>query len=346
MSINDKFVLEVFNSMVKHRPKLALLLDDDDDDDDFDIRELSNSICKSFPWPIGVELRRLLSGNMEVLNRGRIDQIFKTIERTMQYLSFILVVDLLENTINNGVGVPDSFKKQFRMRFTTLTLGNYIWLIRSIIGVMKDASIDPFVNEINSVFTKKLLNLFESWTKDRNEISHYLVNLSDEEIEVRCNEYLEKLGVVLSESSFLIKYPLVTVSDIHLTKPKHHEVSYQHSLLVLNSASSTFHGKSVESHQYTDSHSVLLVKSLKNAPNEFLNLSPLIIDTHFEIMESREKLMKLKKDIYLYSKWNIKSEVLSYVGTEVTEKADMKLFTYYNQLVEEYKEIMEVFSTE
>jgi len=48
-------------------------------------------IIKNFPWPVGVELRRLFSGSMRQLDRMRLDQIFKTIERSMQFLSFVML---------------------------------------------------------------------------------------------------------------------------------------------------------------------------------------------------------------------------------------------------------------
>jgi hypothetical protein len=87
-----------------------------------------------------------------------------------------------------------------------------------------------------------------------------------------------------------------------------------------------------------------LVKSIKNAPDKFLNLSPLIIDTHFEKMETREKLTLLKKDVYLYSKWEYKNKRLFYVGTEATEKIDIRLVSFYDQLVKEFQEILMLFS--
>ncbi len=348
MSSNEEFIMKVFNGMVEYKPKLALYLEDDDDeDDDFDIRELSNIITKSFPWPIGLEIRRLLSGSMEELNRGRIDQIFKTIERVLQFFSFVLLSQLQDHKLNNGdLEIPESFSKQFKKRFMTLSMGNYIWLIRSIMNIMEEHSIDPFVGEMKEVFTKKFLNNLEYWAAQRNELGHYQVNLEDEEIEVRCNEYQEKLGQLLCDIAFIINYPLVTVADVKLIKAKREPEHYLHSMLILNSSSSSFIVKKHDFTNYTDTHSVLLVGSIKKAPERFLNLSPLIIDTHHEVMESRDKLTRLKKDIYLYSKWDMKKQQLSYIGTEATDKPDIKLVSFYDHLVQRVEEIFNTFSLE
>ena len=342
MSVNEKFIKSVFKGMVQYKPNLSAFLDEEDES--YDIRELSNNISKAFPWPIGIEIRRLLSGNLEALSRGRIDQIFKTVERTMQFLSFVLLTQLHDHSVKNDLKISLSFKKQFKTRFITLTMGNYAWIIREMINIMSENSIKPFINEMETTCTKNFLNKLDYWTQERNEIGHYQVNLSDEEIEVRCNEYLDKLGEILSDIAFIIKYPLITVTEIQLIKAKGEPEHYLHSMLILNSSSSNFLGKNDDFQQFTDTHSVLLVKSLKNLTNEFLNLSPLIIDTHSEKMDNREKLLKLKKDIYLYSKWDLRSNSLHYIGTEATEKPDMKLASFYDHLVKAHEEIMITFS--
>ena len=89
---------------------------------------------------------------------------------------------------------------------------------------------------------------------------------------------------------------------------------------------------------------ILIVNSLKDPASNYLSLSPLVIDTHFETIDSREKLKKIKKDIYLYTKWNKDNRLIHYVGTEAEEKVDMRIVSFYDQLVVEFQEIMEVFS--
>jgi hypothetical protein len=343
MLINEKFILAVFKSMVKIKPKLSAFLDENDED--FDIRELSNNLTKSFPWPIGIELRRLLSGNMERLDRGRLDQLLKTIERTMQYLSFVMLIQLLEESINKKLIIDEGFKKEFPRRFSTLSMGNFAWMVRSIDKLFRANHIVPFMEEQQDILNQKFFEKLDFWVPERNEIGHYLINLSEEEIEVRCNEYLDKLEDILSQLAFLINYPLITITEIQLIKHKREHEHFFHNMLLLNSSSSSFLGKIQESDKFTDTHSVILVKSLKNAAEQFLNLSPLIIDTHFEKMESREKLTQLKKDVYLYSKWDKNAQRIHYIGTETVEKVDMRLVSFYENLVKEFEEILETFSS-
>ncbi len=63
-----------------------------------------------------------------------------------------------------------------------------------------------------------------------------------------------------------------------------------------------FAGKRRSYELYTESHAVLLLKSVKNVPQAYLNLSPLLIDTHTEELDTPEKKKHIKMDLFLYSK--------------------------------------------
>ena len=75
------------------------------------------------------------------------------------------------------------------------------------------------------------------------------------------------------------------------------------------------------------------MKSLKSV-DEYINLSPLIIDTHTEVLDAKEKF-KIKKDVFLYTKF--RNDHLMYLGTEVTEKCDLRALSNYDQLLDEFK---------
>ena len=71
--INEEMIRRVFEEMLKHKASLSkLVVDEDEDEDISDYRVLADQIIKNFPWPIGVELRRLFSGSMRQLDRMRL----------------------------------------------------------------------------------------------------------------------------------------------------------------------------------------------------------------------------------------------------------------------------------
>ena len=106
---------------------------------------------------------------------------------------------------------------------------------------------------------------------------------------------------------------------------------------MLNSSYSDFKARELDEERFSDSSSVLLVKTIKSL-NEYLNLSPLVIDTNPEKIDSMEK-KNLKKDIFLYTKF--RGDHLMYLGTEVTEKVDLRPLSNYQMLVDQFKQMLD-----
>jgi hypothetical protein len=335
-AINEDLILKVFDEMVKNRPSLSKFIPQKDEDEEIDYRIIGDLVIKNFPWPVGVELRRLFSGSMRQPCKLRLDQVFKTIERSMQFVSFVMVCQVWFDIKIKKVSVPDSVKAEFANRFQVLTMGNFCWLIRTLATIYNEQKVEWFLPEMNEQFDKKFFAALDFWVPERNEIGHYQINLDDREIEMRCVEYVEKLTMILQRISFFAKYRLVSVRDIKVIKPRIHEAKFHHIIDLLNSSDSDFKGQEIDETTFSDSQSVLLMKSIKSF-DDYLNLSPLIIDTNSETIDAKEKF-DLRKDIFMYTKY--KSGHLMYLGTEVTEKCDLRSLSNYNMLLEEYRELM------
>lgn len=335
-AINEDLILKVFAEMVKYRPSLAKYIPEKDDDEEIDYRIIADLVIKNFPWPFGVELRRLFSGSMRQPGRLRLDQIFKTIERTIQFISFVMVGQVWYDVINKKIMLPEQIKSEFASRFSLLTMGNFCWLIRALATTYNEQKTDWFLPEMNTQFDKKFFAALDFWVPARNEIGHYQINLDDGEIEKRCVEYEEKLTFILERIAFFTKYRLVSIRDIKVIKPRIHNAKFHHIVNLLNSSDSYFKGEEIDESKFSDSQSVLLMKSIKSF-DDYLNLSPLIIDTNSEIIDAKEKF-DIRKDIFMYTKY--RNEHLMYLGTEVTEKCDLRSLSNYDILLEEYKELM------
>jgi hypothetical protein len=335
--INEDLIRTVFDEMVKHKATLSkMVLDEDEDEEITDFRILADLIIKNFPWPIGVELRRLFSGSMRQLDRMRLDQIFKTIERSMQFLSFVMLSQLVKEKTEGRINIPESFSKEFSNRFFILSMGSFAWMIRGIGNIFEDHKTEWFMPEMAENFNGKFYNALDFWIPERNEIGHYQINLIQEDIEKRCVEYEEKLTFILQKIAFLAHYKLVSVKDIKVIKSKVRKASFHHVVDLLNSSDSDFKAKELDEPSYTESHSVLLMKTMKSL-EQYLNLSPLIIDTSTEILDTKEKF-DIKKDIFMYSKF--RNEQLMYLGTEVTEKCDLRSLKNYDVLLMEFRQLL------
>jgi hypothetical protein len=335
--VNENLIRSVFDEMLKYKASLSkMMLDDEDDEEISDFRVLADLVIKNYPWPIGVELRRLFSGSMRQLDRMRLDQIFKTIERSMQFLSFVMLSQLVKEKVDGKIKIKESFSKEFANRFCVLSMGNFSWLIRSIGNIFLDQKIEWFMSEMTGSFDNKFYNALDFWIPERNEIGHYQINLTQEDIEKRCVEYEEKLTFILQKIAFLAKYKLVSVKEIRVIKSKIQEATFHHVIDLLNSSDSDFKAKEFDEPAFTESHSVLLMKTMKSL-EEYLNLSPLIIDTNTEILDTKEKFV-IKKDIFMYSKF--RDDHIMYLGTEVTEKCDLRSLKNYEVLLKEFKQLL------
>jgi hypothetical protein len=328
-AINEDLILKVFAGMVKSQPSLSRYIPEKDEDEMIDYRIKGDLVIKYFPWPVGVELRRLFSGSMRQPCKLRLDQIFKTIERSVQFVSFVMVCQVWYDIKSKKVSLPDQIRSEFANRFTVMTLGNFCWLIRTLATAYTEQKLGWFLPEMNEQFDKKFFAALDFWVPERNEIGHY-------QIEKRCVEYDEKLTIILQRIAFFAKYKLVSVRDIKVIKPRIHEAKFHHIIDLLNSSDSDFKGQEIDEPTFSDSQSVLLMKSIKSF-DDYLNLSPLIIDTNSETIDAKEKF-DLRKDIFMYTKY--KSGHLMYLGTEVTEKCDLRSLSNYSILLEEYKELM------
>ena len=161
-AINEELTFKVFTEMVRYRPALARYLPDNAEGEEVDLRILSDLVIKNFPWPIGVELRRLFSGTMRYLGRQRLDQILKTIERTMQFFSFVMVGQVWYDITKNKLTIPENFRKEFTEKFLILSMGNFCWLIRTLGTLYSEQKISWFLPEMNDGLIKSFLLLWIS----------------------------------------------------------------------------------------------------------------------------------------------------------------------------------------
>ena len=330
---DTKTIIEtVFQAMIRHKPRLARFLDEEDGEE-FDVRELADQVVKGFPYPVGVELRRLFSSEHNRPDRGRLDQLFKTIERTLQFTAFVLLSQLLDEGQGPAGALAAPLFEQL-VKPGGLSMGDFVFFINKAGECFRRAKITPFMPEMKNLLDKRFYAKLEFWTPERNEIGHYLINLDAGEIERRCLEYSERLAEILADLAFLIKYPLVSMVEIRVEKNRGSPVRFSHRIKPLSSASSNLPEEAVCA-TFSDSHAVLLLKSLKDPPTGFLNLSPLVIDTHNEELVSREQVENVKKDLFLFSRRD-RDGRLRYLGTTVTEQCDLRHLPCYSRLQAEF----------
>lgn len=337
-NVNDALIRTVFDELAKVKPSIGrFLYHDEDEDEEPDIRELADLLIRNFPWVVGVELRRLFSGSLRVLNSERLHQIFTTMHRTMQFLCFVLIIELYERTVEGQVKVSKEFGLELKARFLELSFADFVWIIREICNTLKSSGATRFVSEMGDQLNANFFDILDFEMPLKNALGEYQIDQS-EDISKLCIEYQDRLTHILTHIAFITNYKLVTIKEIKVLKARHKDPLFQHWMDILNSSDSDFRSKQEIFDSFSDSNAVLLMKSLKR-PGDFLNLSPLIIDTRGEVIDTREKFT-LKKDIFICE--GFANNNIRYAGTEVTEENDLRSLSNYHELVEDFREIIQM----
>ena len=255
-------------------------------------RSVGNSIIEVFPWPIGIELRRLFSGSIEQ-NKERVDQALKLAEKASQFLALILISQLWEEVKSNKITISPDFAGRFKSFFGTPAFGTWVSIVDSIHAIFEEHSITPFTEQFgNKQFSaKKLSGEMKTLVSMRNGEHHYTKKYYGDEVE-------EILTNMLCSLSFLVRFKLVTVSKIEVAKSRLKNVMYNHSLRMLTGIHDDFTNNREKYESYFETPAVMLFKDFKS-PNQHLNLSPFIIDTSAIIKE--QDIEGVLSGIYIYN---------------------------------------------
>lgn len=278
----NEYLVTVLEAMAKHHKPLYREMEDEWGDPR-DPREYPELIIKNFPWPIGSQLR-ILVANSDMMNKpspSRLKQLVHTYTVSTRFMSYILLSQLWDEKEKKKLDFGKEFDAITKIEGDVGKLYDFMSLIDKVRIVFKDKSIEPFIEEYHLLFdsldkkddTYDAYQFMESLRTQVNDESFDLAK-----IEELCNQAEFCLTVVLKRIAFMAKYRLVTVKDISIFKPKRKEAQFQIQIGVLNAFDKEFLRERTKNQDaYTDSHSVLVVKSLRDM-DEYLNLSPFVID--------------------------------------------------------------------
>ena len=333
---NDQIIEQVFNAILQHvgdqSPESTFYRSMKAANIPIDNRMLANYIIQDFPWPVGVELRRLFSGDLKDRDKNRVDQILRVGEKLAQLFSSCLLVQLWDECKNKKIDLSKDFQIQFE-NITRASFGTYIGLIRATHNLFEKEGIEPFVEYSAGDFKfNKLLDSFNKLVTLRNEDRHHASEMDCQEGEEILTDLLVKLAV-------FSKYKLVTIKEIKVVGPKLKSVRFNHAIRMLNSQHEDFNLVEHAFDEFSESHAVLLMKEF-NSPKEYLNLSPFIVDT--STLLENQKIPGIKNGIYLFHQ--IRDNKYFYLLTNAPEQAvfnDLPHFDYLREQFEDFRRTLE-----
>lgn len=279
----NEYIVTVLEAMASFNKALYREMEDEFGDPR-DPREFPELIIKNFPWPIGAQLRILVANSdmMNVPGLSRLRQLIYSYVVSAKFLCYILLAQLWE-VKNKG---QESLDNNLLDSFLSITPEkadgyDFFHLLDQARIVFRDKKIDSYVKEFEALFksleTKDEVYMAYQFLEDvRNRLDAQTI--PEGEWAQLCNECEFCLTVILKKIAFLASYRLITIKDIGIFKPRHREPLFRVQMGVLNAFDSEFlREKARDQHIYTDSHSILLVKDLRDI-DHFLNLSPFIVD--------------------------------------------------------------------
>lgn len=325
---DSPLIEEIFRALADHKPGLQkFLMVDEDEGETLDMRLLAYQVIKSFPWPLGVQLRRLFSASMLEPDHNRIQQIHKTIRFSLRFMVFLACSELCQLLKNGDHCLEKSEAKELVEGLERLSDKDLLSILSLLRICLSKKGIK--ISELKDFYSESLAREMESWLElQQNE------NTGDDP-GTMCSSLEQSLMVLLKRMSFLAAYKLVNVSSIRVRKPKFGEVSFEHHFHLLNSADSDFHKHEERLQSYSDSDAVLLMSSIR-LTDDVLNLEPFVVDTYEEKPLDGSGGMRTKRDLYLYAGYN--NGKLNYEGSEVTNSVDLSSFHQYPGWIDSFEQ--------
>lgn len=284
--VND-YIYDILQEMVNFEPALEKDLYDKDGNE-LDDREYLALIIGNFPWPVGAQLRRLVS-NDDDMNKPtvqRLEQIISTYIITSQLLLYILLSQLWDEKRKNTVEARAAFIDAMAITHDNFQYFDYFARIKQILRELRKMDIDFFIEEYDLILEEMedkdgiFYNAYLFMESIRSRlISGDEANL-EREIWQICSDSEYSLSIILQKVAFLVKYQMLTIRDIVISKTRHENAQFKHFMGRLNAQDNDFLSLFKKPRTYdvfVDSRSVILVKDLINV-GDYLNLSPFIID--------------------------------------------------------------------
>lgn len=267
-------IRSILQAMVEHAPELQA--------EARNPRKAPITIVENFPWVMGAQIRKLFA-NTEQMNqpgRARLKQLIHSYVCSTRFLSYVLLSQLWDSLRGKFTEYSAEWEGFFPVSKENYDQFDYIHLLGSAHNLLK--SDQPFISEIGeSVKRLRQGEVSFGHYQFLESVRLRLINnqIDDGEVRQLCYDTEAALTDLLIRASFLAKYRLITVKDIRIFSPKFINPQFNHRLGELNVPHKDYIWEDDRSlNVYTDSHSVLLIRKDENEIEQFLNLSPFVID--------------------------------------------------------------------
>ncbi len=281
----------------------------EDDGEDPDVRLLQRAIMDSLPAPIGEQVRKLFSLDLQAdqldrIGKPRLQQLVRTYDTLVEFSTHVLLSLMWEAKIKNeqlelSAEVAEQIRKTLTLKKEEVNTFDYNETIKSILRCFDETSLlgkadSPiFIDELSVLWESMQQDeVFKTATAFMREIKEEVEtdSVTSDEIESFCVQSETHLAEIFEFLGFIAKYKLNTIKSIAVTKGRNKAPRFRHYRVKLDTITAGY--KDVDKEYdgaFTDNRSVILLKEERSI-DHYLNLSPFIIDEHALLGKEKSKL--------------------------------------------------------
>lgn len=289
----NRYMVDIISYMADYNERLKTLVYDANEEWQIDDREALSLIIEYFPWPIGVQVRLLLS-NDESMNQPtieRLEQLMSTYLITSRFLYYTVLSQLWDEKRMQALEVRPDLLKMLYLEREDYNRYNHFLNFLQILRFFKESGVTPFIQKYDEMVEEFDLGMeselhqayqfFESLREQLHDPDKRSALEGDLYQNCADGEYF--LSALLIKFAFLVQYDLVTIRDIHISNYRYlkNQPIFNHFMGRLNAKVTDIAlGRKPEARPYTrffNNASVVLTANLEDT-SSFLNLSPFIVD--------------------------------------------------------------------
>jgi hypothetical protein len=292
--VNAELIETLFNEVARHSPEVGVFWEAAQRNNRQDLRMVRQQIIDSFPAPVGEQLRKLFQGN--TIDVERLRQLVVTYETVVKLFCFTVLSQLWNaRSENPALTLSDDHSVEFNS-FFALTADSqatfdYPKLIAAVWSVFQKNNIAPYIEEFAGLGEVVRQEAFERAHRFMEEMRAELLRgkVAAKEIESFCVQAEKHLGTILTALAFMVKYKLNSVKKIDVIKLRFKPPKYRHNQVVLDRVTAGTMDSEEVYHEFTDSESVVLLKTVDDVKS-YLSLFPFIIDENAFTGDQNSKL--------------------------------------------------------
>ena len=212
-----------------------------------------------FPYPIAVECRKLSTIEYAEKDEKRLKRLLQVAERTVHFLSFILLSDLLEHGRSGKLVVSKALQADFKQRFRGVSFGTSIHILRESIRTGEANGIEFFVREISELLATEgdrsggFFPSVNELVKLRNQLAHEKSKPNPAMLREFCESTEDHLNRILQAVEFLASYNLLWVGEIQVNKQRWKAPQFRHKFSRVVGMSDIFKSMERDYPEYMDS---------------------------------------------------------------------------------------------